>query len=58
MKRTKMPPLGCKPLFILREERINELKAAICRYLSSNWPLPKEIIEEYDKLVEELEEEV
>lgn len=37
MKRSKKSPLGVRPRFVLEEERINELKEAIGRYLESNW---------------------
>jgi len=57
MKKTKQPPLGVRPRFILDEERINELKEAIGRFLDSNWPIPDEITVEYNYLTERLEVE-
>ena len=57
MKRSKTPPLGVRPRFLLDEERINELKEAIGRFLESNWPIPDEITAEYNLLTEKLEEE-
>ena len=57
MKRSKEPPLGVKPRYLLDEERINELKEAIGRFLDSNWPIPDEITVEYNYLTEKLEVE-
>ena len=57
MKRSKKPPLGVRPRFLLDEDRINELKEAIVRYLTANWPIPDTIISEYNYLTEKLEVE-
>lgn len=57
MKRTKKPPLGCIPKYIHREARIVELKNAIYRYITDFWPVPIEIVEEYNELVKDLEVE-
>ena len=57
MKKTKQPPLGVRPRFFLDEERINELKEAIVRFLTANWPIPDTIISEYNYLTEKLEVE-
>lgn len=57
MKRSKTPPLGVKPRYLLEEERIKELKEAIVRFLESNWPIPDEITAEYNLLTEKLEVE-
>ena len=57
MKRTKKPPLGCIPKYIHREARIVELKSAISRYTFDHWPIPMEIVEEYNELVKDLEVE-
>lgn len=54
MKKTLKPPLGAMPRFLFEEARIAELQAAIGRYLSSNWPIPTELVEEYNELVDEL----
>lgn len=57
MKRSEKPPFGVKPRYLLDEERINELKEAIGRFLESNWPIPDEITAEYNYLTERLEVE-
>lgn len=57
MKRSKVPPLGVKPRFIHEEQRIVELKEAIIRFVSANWPIPDIIINEYNELTENLEKE-
>lgn len=57
MKRSKQPPLGVTPRFVLDEERIKELKEAIERFLAANWPIPDNIINEYNELTERLDVE-
>lgn len=57
MKRSKRPPLGVRPRYLLDEERITELKGAISRYIKSNWPIPDNIINEYNELTERLDVE-
>lgn len=57
MKRTARPPLGAMPRFIYEEHRIVELKEAIVRYLEANWPVPTEIISEYNELTNRLDSE-
>jgi hypothetical protein len=57
LKKSKIPPLGVKPYFILREQRIIELKEAIQRFLDGNWPIPQEFIDEYNELTDQLEQE-
>ncbi len=51
MKKTLKPPLGVKPRWLFEEARIAELQAAIERFLSSNWPIPMEMVKEYNELV-------
>ena len=58
MKRTNTPPLGPRPRFVLEWERIDELKQAIHRYTEANWPLPPELVAEYNELTDRLELEV
>ena len=57
MKRSNVPPLGPRPLFVLEWERIAELKEAIHRFTEANWPLPKDLTDEYNRLTERLEQE-
>lgn len=57
MTRAKMPPIGVKPRYLIDEERIVELKQAIERAMSANYPLRDEIVSEYNELVSHLEEE-
>ena len=54
MKKTLKPPLGAKPRFLFEDERIAELKAAIARFLDTNWPIPVELVEEYNELTDKL----
>lgn len=48
----KEPPLGLVPKFIRQEQRLREVKEAICRYMLENYPLPEEWIFEYHELCE------
>ena len=57
MKRTKKPPLGCIPRIVVRDARIVALQQTIDRYMVDNWPIPMEIVEEYNELVKDLEVE-
>ncbi len=58
MKKSKIPPLGAIPLFAFeeqkKEERINELKEAVKRFLDANYPLPIQLVKEYSDLVRDL----
>ena len=54
ISKTKMPPLGAKPKYINDGQRIAELKEAIIRFLQSNWPIPEELVAEYNQLTEAL----
>ena len=55
LKRTKIPPLGVKPRWIIEEERIKELQDAIKRFLGANWPIPDEVFKEYNALTQRLD---
>lgn len=46
----KKPPVGLRPAFIVNQERIEEIKEAIIRYIDAKIPIPKEWIEEYNNL--------
>ena len=55
MKRSNIPPLGARPRFVLEWERIEELKQAVLRFTEANWPLPADLVAEYNELTERLE---
>lgn len=57
MKKSYIPPLGARPRFVIEEERIKELQEAIKRFLTANYPLPREQVEEYNELTSKLETE-
>jgi len=57
MKRAIRHPLGAIPRFIVKERRINDLKAAFSRYMDANYPIPQKFIDEYNELVKRLPEE-
>lgn len=46
------PPLGIKPEWLWKEERLYELNSAVIRYVSENMPIPPEWIEEIKSLRE------
>ena len=52
LKRGVKPPLGIKPERIWKDQRIEELEAAINRYVDSKTPVPWEWVEELGRLVE------
>ena len=53
MKNTK-PPLGLPPKFVMRMERLEEVRGAISRYYNAGLKIPVEWIEEYNELTEHL----
>lgn len=57
MKRSKIPPLGVRPRFVVDEDRIRELEAGIGRFLEAKWPIPIGVVNEYNELVDKLEAE-
>lgn len=57
MKKSRVPPLGVKPRWLIEEERIADLKAAVLRFLEANRPIPQMITDEYNELTEKLEED-
>lgn len=46
------PPIGLKPRFLHREQRITQIKGAIKRYLAANMKIPPEWVEEYNELTD------
>lgn len=57
IKKSKRPPLGIEPKHLWEEKRFDALTATICRYLESRWPLPREVVNEYNALSKKLEYE-
>lgn len=55
MNRYKKPPLGLTPRNIWLSERLFDIKEAIKRYLDEDYPIPNKWIEEYNELVNLLE---
>lgn len=45
------PPLGLRPRFIVDEQRLDEVKSAIIRYIEHGKKLPDEWIQEYNELI-------
>ena len=54
LTRDNTPPLGVTPKFVLEARRFNELKEAIGRYIEANWPIPSEILWEYNAMANRL----
>jgi hypothetical protein len=53
-KKVKRPPLGLKPKFLVQEQRIKEIEAAVIRYFEAYHVIPIEWIEEYNEIVKTL----
>tara|TARA_R110002153_G_scaffold189549_1_gene342343 strand:- start:296 stop:469 length:174 start_codon:yes stop_codon:yes gene_type:complete len=51
IKKVKMPPIGLKPKFVNRLERLNEVRGAIVRYYEASREIPIEWVEEYNELI-------
>jgi hypothetical protein len=51
-KRVMKPPLGLIPKFVVRLERLNEVREAIVRYYDAELKIPIEWVEEYNELIE------
>jgi hypothetical protein len=47
-----MPPIGLKPKYVNRVERLNEVRGAIVRYYDAGLKIPIEWIEEYNELID------
>lgn len=50
----ELPPIGLKPKFVNKLERLNEIRGAIVRYYDAEMQIPVEWIVEYNELIEEL----
>ena len=57
LRRAVLPPIGVTPKFVLEERRFNELKEAIGRYIEANWPIPSEILWEYNAMANRIPKE-
>jgi hypothetical protein len=51
------PPLGLIPKRLHDELRINEIKAAMVRYMNAGYPIPCEWTEEYNQLAPRIKED-
>ena len=49
------PPLGLIPRYIHREQRVDDIKSAILRFMERNYPIPKKWIKEYNELIKKPE---
>ena len=52
IRRTTKPPLGVMPRFVADERRLEELKEAMMRFISANWPINVEWLTEYNEIIE------
>ena len=48
-RRKEKPPLGLQPEYVWNEQRIQEIKMAIHRYMMAGKSIPNEWIEEYNR---------
>jgi hypothetical protein len=53
-RRDQKPPLGLRPWFIVAEQRIDEIDAAIARYEVAGWTVPQEWRDERSVIVSSL----
>lgn len=51
-EKVEMPPIGLKPKFVNRLERLQEVRGAIVRYYYASMKIPVEWIEEYNELID------
>jgi hypothetical protein len=51
-EKVEMPPIGLKPKFVNRLERLQEVRGAIVRYYDASMKIPIEWIEEYNELID------
>tara|TARA_R110002072_G_scaffold297806_1_gene470921 strand:- start:71 stop:253 length:183 start_codon:yes stop_codon:yes gene_type:complete len=51
-EKVGMPPIGLKPKFVNRLERLQEVRGAIVRYYDASMKIPIEWIEEYNELID------
>ena len=48
----EQPPIGLKPKFVNRLERLDEVKNAMKRYFDAGLKMPLDWIEEYNDLID------
>ena len=51
-EKISIPPIGLKPKFVNRIERLHEVRSAIVRYYDAQLKIPIEWIEEYNELID------
>ena len=51
-EKVEMPPIGLKPKFVNRLERLQEVRGAIVRYYDASMKIPVKWIEEYNELID------
>ena len=51
-EKVVMTPIGLKPKFANRLERLSEVRSAIVRYYDAELKIPVEWIEEYNELID------
>lgn len=49
--KSKKPPIGITPLWLHKEQRLEELRRAIRDYCNANKPIPVEWVTEYNDLI-------
>ena len=54
MNRPVKPPLGIIPKNIWKQQRMEDIREAVDRYLDANLRVPIEWIEEYNELLEDV----
>lgn len=48
-------PLGLTPRWLFEEHRINDIKEAIDRHFSANYPIRQEWVDEYNELANRIQ---
>lgn len=51
MPEYERPPLGLRPRIIADEQRLQEIKEAIMRFMAADRSIPQEWLDEYNELV-------
>ena len=51
-EKVEIPPIGLKPKFVNRLERLQEVRGAIVRYYDASMKIPIQWIEEYNELID------
>lgn len=55
---SRKPPLGLIPRWLHREQRLNEIIAAMSRYIYAGMQLPIDWVEEYNQITKEIKADV